>query len=564
MTIQAVNAKNAVPNAAGIQNTTQTANAAQSSDMAFQAFANALGRIVSFQAASTVGLPSISSAVQINTQQPQYQKHEPSQTQDSNQPQQQETSAPVVQQVVSQVSKSTPVRKAEKSADNNTQDTQDQTTQTKDAPVADPTANTQVVAQVAQQFTQVAQNTVQTTNTAVVSDQSQQQNSGQPQQQQVVNNGPQGPQEPTGPVVNQGPVQAQGPVQQTDHDQAQNDKPQDFQDLIQSSNPTTQAVTGPKIKTGAAQQSVKDQQAQDMAASLNDTGANLSIKVAVQTASQTKSDEQNADAGPQVQGNLGGLAQQNLPSDHGAGHDGGGQQDFNQLTANSTLGTASATPNQTMQPQVFAAAMAAQASASQMEAEAPVAPQQQGVTGVAAMGAAEGSQGTQSSQNAKAPQAPQAPVTPRSLQQAQVAEQVSVQIAKQVKEGVDKISIKLNPQELGRVEVHLEVNKDGTVQATVFAENKDTLAMLQKDADALAKALSNAGLSTDAGSMNFNLRGDGQQQQFAGNGNSQGNGGGNDRAARWAALNNIAEADPLGSAVAATSSSGLSALDVRV
>ena len=336
--------------------------------------------------------------------------------------------------------------------------------------------------------------------------------------------------------------------------------------MIQSSDNTPHVVTGPKINNGTAQQSVKDQQAQSLATSLNGTGANLSINVTVQPTAQNNSDAQTADTSQQVQVNVGGLAQQNLSSDHGTGNSGGTeQQDFSQLTAELSQGVVSDSANQPVQPQVFAAAMAAQLSATEAETAAPAAAQPaQGVTGVQAMEAAQGNQGTQSTQDSQAPQAPQAPVTPRTLQQAQVADQVSVQIAKQAKEGVDQINIKLNPQELGRVEVHLEVNKDGTVQATVFAENKDTLAMLQKDADSLAKALSNAGLNTDAGSMNFNLRGDGQQQQFAGNGNSQQNGGGNDRAARWAALNSVAEADTSGSALAASSSSGLSALDVRV
>ena len=140
-------------------------------------------------------------------------------------------------------------------------------------------------------------------------------------------------------------------------------------------------------------------------------------------------------------------------------------------------------------------------------------------------------------------------------------DQVSVQIAKQVKDGVDRISVKLNPQELGRVEIKLEVAKDGSVQATVTAENKDTLAMLQKDADGLAKALADAGLTTDAGSMNFNLRGDGQQQQFAGNANGQ-NGNGNTRS-RWSSEDSAPEV--AASAPAAQSSSGgLSAVDLSV
>ena len=84
----------------------------------------------------------------------------------------------------------------------------------------------------------------------------------------------------------------------------------------------------------------------------------------------------------------------------------------------------------------------------------------------------------------------------------------------------------LHPEELGRVEVKLEMAQDGQVKATVTAENKDTLAMLQKDSDGLSKALSDAGLKTDPGSMSFNLRGDQSQQQNAGQNQGQGQGQG--------------------------------------
>ena len=92
-----------------------------------------------------------------------------------------------------------------------------------------------------------------------------------------------------------------------------------------------------------------------------------------------------------------------------------------------------------------------------------------------------------------------------------VADQVSVHITKALKAGVDRITIQLKPASLGRIDVQLEVGHDGRVIAVVTADNKDTLDLLQRDARELERALQNAGLQTDSGSLSFNLRGQGDQ-----------------------------------------------------
>ncbi|MFQ5619094.1 MAG: flagellar hook-length control protein FliK [Rhodospirillales bacterium] len=92
-----------------------------------------------------------------------------------------------------------------------------------------------------------------------------------------------------------------------------------------------------------------------------------------------------------------------------------------------------------------------------------------------------------------------------------VADQVSVHIAKALKAGVDRITIQLKPASLGRIDVQLEVGHDGRVMAVVTADNKDTLDLLQRDARELERALQDAGLQADSGSLSFNLRGQGGQ-----------------------------------------------------
>ena len=97
------------------------------------------------------------------------------------------------------------------------------------------------------------------------------------------------------------------------------------------------------------------------------------------------------------------------------------------------------------------------------------------------------------------------------------AEQIAVQVRRAQVAGQEQINIKLHPAELGRIEVKLESNNDGTLRAVISAERSETLDLLQRDSRGLERALQEAGVKTDSGSLNFNLRGQGQgQEQQAG------------------------------------------------
>ncbi|EWY37185.1 hypothetical protein N825_21600 [Skermanella stibiiresistens SB22] len=96
-------------------------------------------------------------------------------------------------------------------------------------------------------------------------------------------------------------------------------------------------------------------------------------------------------------------------------------------------------------------------------------------------------------------------------------EQVSVQLGKAVSGKSDQMVINLKPVELGNVEVKLDFGADGKVQASIMADRPETLAMLQKDQRTLERALTDAGLQTDSGSLSFSLKDQGgNQRQFAG------------------------------------------------
>lgn len=100
-----------------------------------------------------------------------------------------------------------------------------------------------------------------------------------------------------------------------------------------------------------------------------------------------------------------------------------------------------------------------------------------------------------------------------------VGEQVAFHIRTQAQSGNTKIDIHLDPPELGKVEIRLDVAQDGKTGVTVTVDNKHVLDLLQRDARGLERALADAGLKADSGSLSFNLRGgqhDQPQQQAGG------------------------------------------------
>jgi flagellar hook-length control protein FliK len=86
------------------------------------------------------------------------------------------------------------------------------------------------------------------------------------------------------------------------------------------------------------------------------------------------------------------------------------------------------------------------------------------------------------------------------------AGQVSVHIAKAVRSGTDRIHIQLAPAALGRVEIALDLSDGQQVRATISAETKEALELLRADARVLERALQDAGLKADPGSLSFQLR----------------------------------------------------------
>jgi flagellar hook-length control protein FliK len=112
------------------------------------------------------------------------------------------------------------------------------------------------------------------------------------------------------------------------------------------------------------------------------------------------------------------------------------------------------------------------------------------------------------------------------LQNLPPQEQIAVHIKDAMQNGNSRLTVALHPVELGRVEVKLDIDKDKNVTATIVVDRPATLDLLRNDAKALERALQDAGLQTDSGSLSFNLRDSNGQNGGAQNGSGTGTGSG--------------------------------------
>ncbi len=106
----------------------------------------------------------------------------------------------------------------------------------------------------------------------------------------------------------------------------------------------------------------------------------------------------------------------------------------------------------------------------------------------------------------RAAQSAQGPALPQ--------DRIALAIVRQLEAGVSRFEIRLDPPELGRIDVKMSLRADGHVSAQLTADRPDTLELLQRDARVLQRALSDAGLTMDSGSLSFGLRDRGGRQVF--------------------------------------------------
>ena len=90
---------------------------------------------------------------------------------------------------------------------------------------------------------------------------------------------------------------------------------------------------------------------------------------------------------------------------------------------------------------------------------------------------------------------------------------VGVEITAKIAAGRNQFDIRLDPADLGRIHVKVNVDRDGNITTHMMADRPETLDLLRRDTQGLERALQDAGLKTSDNSLQFSLRDQTQQQQ---------------------------------------------------
>ncbi|WP_083825569.1 flagellar hook-length control protein FliK [Citromicrobium sp. JLT1363] len=111
------------------------------------------------------------------------------------------------------------------------------------------------------------------------------------------------------------------------------------------------------------------------------------------------------------------------------------------------------------------------------------------------------------------PATPGSPPATVSARPGEIGHQLGVEIARQSVDGRDSLTIRLDPVEMGEIQIRLQFDDRGTMRALVSAESSAALEMLRRDSADLARALGDAGVRTDGQSFQFEARSHGRGDQ---------------------------------------------------
>jgi flagellar hook-length control protein FliK len=98
---------------------------------------------------------------------------------------------------------------------------------------------------------------------------------------------------------------------------------------------------------------------------------------------------------------------------------------------------------------------------------------------------------------------------------------VAMEIAASAKSGKSRFEIRLDPADLGRIDVRIDVDRNGQVTSHLTVDKPETLSMLRQDAPQLQRALDDAGFKTGGSGLQFSLRDQSSSGQNSGNDNGR-------------------------------------------
>lgn len=93
------------------------------------------------------------------------------------------------------------------------------------------------------------------------------------------------------------------------------------------------------------------------------------------------------------------------------------------------------------------------------------------------------------------------------------ARSLAVEISNHAQAGIKRFEIRMDPPELGRIDVRLEMKDNGSVTTRLVVERAETLELLQRDTKLIERTLSDNGLKTDEGGIRMSLKNDGNGEQ---------------------------------------------------
>lgn len=83
---------------------------------------------------------------------------------------------------------------------------------------------------------------------------------------------------------------------------------------------------------------------------------------------------------------------------------------------------------------------------------------------------------------------------------------LALEIAASIKSGKSRFEIRLDPADLGRIDVRIDIDRNGQVTSHLTVDKPETLSILRQDAPQLQRALDDAGVKTGSGGLQFSLR----------------------------------------------------------
>ena len=137
--------------------------------------------------------------------------------------------------------------------------------------------------------------------------------------------------------------------------------------------------------------------------------------------------------------------------------------------------------------------------------DAPAAPDGSAIAGTQGASAATGTASAHGVNPAGPNAAAQTAANPQQAPTVPIAG-LAVEIAGRAHAGKNNFEIRLDPPELGRIEVKLSVDRQGQVTSHLIADRQDTLDLLRRDSSGLERALQDAGLKTGGDGLQFSLR----------------------------------------------------------